>query len=236
MSQKKSVSQKKSSKKTINEIEIKDAEEGFIEASFLGVNIFMRKSDGYVSATKIAKDHDSDIRQYFRGAAWKRIEEYWEKNIAYGKKARDVVKNGPKNGIGTYIHPDLVHFVAETYDMGYAFRVVRIMNGMNRAVHAELREQGLDDTAENSGALFEEIVELFDDASNCLSDCANEMQAFMSGSESRWMFDNFNFVKGKINKIKTKLGKPVDPVDNEDDEENEEEKVDPTDIDEEHTY
>jgi hypothetical protein len=231
------MSQKKSSKKIIDGIEINDLEDGFAEASFLGVTIFMRKSDGYVSATKIAKDVDKDVNQYFRTAAWKRTEEYWEKYIAFGKKARDVVRNGPSGGRGTYIHPDLVHFVAEAYNMEYAFRVVRIMNGMNRAVHAELREKGLDDTAENSGALFEEIVELFDDASNCLSDCANEMQAYMSGSESRWMFDNFNFVKGKINKIKTKLGNPVEKEKDEDSE-NEEEKVEgeDEDADEEHTY
>lgn len=59
---------------------------------------------------------------------------------------------------GTYIHPKLVHFVAEWVDLEYAFTVSEIMDQINDKVHEELNKQQLPDTVENSKPIFNEIA------------------------------------------------------------------------------
>ena len=59
---------------------------------------------------------------------------------------------------GTYIHPKLVHFVAEWVDLEYAFTVSEIMDSINDKVHEELNNKQLPDNVENAKPIFNEIA------------------------------------------------------------------------------
>jgi hypothetical protein len=200
------------------------------------VTVFIRKRDGYVSAAKMEKDCGVEVRSYFKTDGWKRIEIYWEKHCGKGLKAREMVNTGPKTDHGTYVHPDLVHFVAEHCSVEYAINVAKIMNGINVVVHAELKAKGLKDTRENAEPIFDEIVEAFDDAKNCLKDFATEIAGDISSEGASNMWGALTIVKEKINVVKKMFGKEVDPDEVEDEyeeeEEEEEEKVEPEDEDE----
>ena len=54
---------------------------------------------------------------------------------------------------GTYIHPKLVHFVAEWVDLEYAFTVSEIMDSINDKVHEELNKQQLPDTVDRKSVV-----------------------------------------------------------------------------------
>ncbi|EAX98010.1 hypothetical protein TVAG_114620 [Trichomonas vaginalis G3] len=59
---------------------------------------------------------------------------------------------------GIYIHPDLIHFVAEWCSVKYAFYVKDIMDSIDKKVHEKLDEEELEDTVENAKPLFEQEV------------------------------------------------------------------------------
>ena len=60
---------------------------------------------------------------------------------------------------GTYIHPKLVHFVAEYCSIEYAFTVSEIMYQINDKVHEKLDEQDKEDTPENAIEALNSVVE-----------------------------------------------------------------------------
>mgnify|MGYP001102705536 CR=1 FL=1 len=68
------------------------------------------------------------------------------------------LKNVAPKYQGEYIHPKLVHFVAEYCSIDYAFTVSEIMDSINDKVHEELKNQQLPDTVENSKPIFNEIA------------------------------------------------------------------------------
>lgn len=49
---------------------------------------------------------------------------------------------------GTFIHPDLIHFVAQWVDVSYAFAVKHVMDSINDKVHEVLKKNELPDTPE----------------------------------------------------------------------------------------
>ena len=59
---------------------------------------------------------------------------------------------------GTYVHPKLIHFVAEYCSVEYAFMVAEIMDNINDKVHEVLTSQQLPDTPENAKPAFVEVV------------------------------------------------------------------------------
>ena len=110
--------------------------ETFTRADYNGVSILIRDKDGYVNVTKIAKDNGKrkNLDKYFESEKWNEIID----NFGSPKKLGDSIyvistdNKGYKHEIyGTYIHPDLVHFVAEWCNISYAFKVSVIMNNIN---------------------------------------------------------------------------------------------------------
>ena len=113
--------------------------ETFTRTDYNGVSILIRDKDGYVNVTKIAKDNGKQKRlnEYFESNKWKEIVDNFE-NFKSPDFSGDSIyaistdNKGYKHEIyGTYIHPDLVHFVAEWCNISYAFKVSTIMNNIN---------------------------------------------------------------------------------------------------------
>ena len=85
------------------------------------------------------------------------------KNGSTGKQGEneafyELTKGVENNFKGIYIHPDLIHFVAEWCSVEYAFRVKDIMDSINDKVHEKLNENNLPDTVENAKPIFENEV------------------------------------------------------------------------------
>ena len=70
--------------------------EKFIKADYNGISILIREKDGFINATKIAKDNGKQehLNRYFKSEKWKEIYEKF-KEIALRQKWRN--ENNSKN-------------------------------------------------------------------------------------------------------------------------------------------
>jgi hypothetical protein len=110
----------------------------YTKASYNGVQIWIRKDDRYIYANQL----NSEVRQYLRSKKWKGVVEYWENRVSVNLhgpqnailKASYTVTSGEVEHRGTYIHPDLVHFIAEQVSIEYAFAVKEIMDCVNEVM------------------------------------------------------------------------------------------------------
>ena len=133
--------------------------EQFTRSDYNGVNIIIRNKDGYINATKIAKDNGKQkhLDRFINSDKWKEICEAYmneavknslprfrgrpensekfdsfdslneqEINLSY------VIKSGTQEIYGTYVHPKLIHFVAEWCNISYAFKVATIMDNIDK--------------------------------------------------------------------------------------------------------
>ena len=137
--------------------------ETFTKGTYNGIAILIRDKDGYVNAAKLGNDK-KEARKFVNSDKFNEICKKWMK-IQSGKKLPDPemtpkyqLLNVSNEFKGTYIHPKLVHFVAEWVDLEYAFTVSEIMDSINDKVHEELNKQQLPDTVENAKPIFNEIA------------------------------------------------------------------------------
>ena len=125
--------------------------ERFIKADYNGISILMREKDGFINATRIAKDNgkQKNLNKYFESEKWIEICENFKK-IGLPKKVgrpentefltNYIIKEGTQEIYGTYVHPDLIHFVAEWCNIEYAFKVNIIMNNINKLKELEHKD------------------------------------------------------------------------------------------------
>ena len=119
--------------------------ETFTRADYNGVSILIRDKDGYINVTKIYKDNNvsrQSFNTYMNSEKWKEICNNFKNNfLSVFTDRTEIIEfyninnkehEGYKREIyGTYVHPDLVHFVAEWCNISYAFKVSVIMNNIN---------------------------------------------------------------------------------------------------------
>jgi hypothetical protein len=208
----------------MSQVKVSKIGQDFFQGTYNAISVLVRKSDGYVNATKIAGDNKKDINQYFRWNGWKSIVEHWKGLNGEEAVAMYVLITGfTRETYGSYVHPDLVHFVCEWCDIGYAFQVQKIMNGIDGIVHASLKEKGLEDNKINATPFFQEIVELFGDLSNHLYDFCRETSMIVSKGSRIDMFRELGNIHGKVMDSKKKMGEPSDSDEEEEEEEDEDE-------------
>lgn len=111
--------------------------ETFTRADYNGVSILIRDKDGYINVTKIAKDNGKrkNLDKYFKSEKWIEIVDNFKPPAFLGgseiKPIYTINSEGKCETYGTYVYPDLVHFVAEWCNISYAFKVSVIMNNIN---------------------------------------------------------------------------------------------------------
>ena len=114
--------------------------ETFTGADYNGVSILIRDKDGYINVTKIYKDNNisrQSFNTYMNSEKWNEICRNFNKFSLSVKTDNENnqpfydIKNVTNECRGTYVHPDLVHFVAEWCNISYAFKVSVIMNNIN---------------------------------------------------------------------------------------------------------
>ena len=129
--------------------------------TYNGISIIVNKADGYINASQMCSSNKKLWRQYKNTKSWKQVKEVFEKHYNQG-----VEKPTPSYYLekvkpqyqGEYIHPKLVHFVAEYCSVEYAFIVAELMDSINDKVHETLNEKQLTDTVENAKPIFNNIV------------------------------------------------------------------------------
>ena len=111
----------------------------FIKSTYNGVFILIRKKDGYINASKMGNE-TRRARKFVNSEKFDELCKMW---LKYGSAPNSADRNETKisskyelkyitNELkGTYIHPELVHFVAEWVNYEYAFTVSRIMDSIN---------------------------------------------------------------------------------------------------------
>ncbi|KAI5487180.1 hypothetical protein TVAGG3_0950400 [Trichomonas vaginalis G3] len=141
--------------------------ETFTKGTYNGIEVLRRDKDGYINATKMAREAGklNHLNRFLNSAKMREILEFWmneygqAKNGLTSKQAFYELTKGVMNEFKCiYIHPDLVHFVAEWCSVKYAFYVKDIMDSIDKKVHEKLDEEELEDTVENAKPLFEQEV------------------------------------------------------------------------------
>ena len=137
--------------------------ETFTKGTYNGINVLIRDKDGYINGSKLGNE-SRRARDFIKSSRFDEICRFWHKNRCarfhadLKKPAKYVLSNVSNEFKGTYIHPDLIHFVAEWIDIEYAFIVAEIMDSVNDKVHEVLQEQQLPDTVENAKPIFVEVA------------------------------------------------------------------------------
>ncbi|KAI5548371.1 hypothetical protein TVAGG3_0167880 [Trichomonas vaginalis G3] len=141
--------------------------ETFTKGTYNGIEVLRRDKDGYINATKMAREAGrlNHLNRFLNSTKMQEILQFWmneygqAKSGSTSKQAFYELTKGVINEFkGIYIHPDLVHFVAEWCSVKYAFYVKDIMDSIDKKVHEKLDEEELEDTVENAKHLFEEEV------------------------------------------------------------------------------
>ncbi|KAI5520121.1 hypothetical protein TVAGG3_0545110 [Trichomonas vaginalis G3] len=141
--------------------------ETFTKGTYNGIEVLRRDKDDYINATKMAREAGklNHLNRFLNSAKMQEILEFWLKEYGGAKSGStskqafyELTKGVINEFKGIYIHPDLVHFVAEWCSVKYAFYVKDIMDSIDKKVHEKLDEEELEDTVENAKHLFEEEV------------------------------------------------------------------------------
>ncbi|KAI5539316.1 hypothetical protein TVAGG3_0014110 [Trichomonas vaginalis G3] len=141
--------------------------ETFTKGTYNGIEVLRRDKDGYINATKMAREAGklNHLNRFLNSAKMQEILEFWLKEYGGAKSGStskqafyELTKGVINEFKGIYIHPDLVHFVAEWCSVKYAFYVKDIMDSIDKKVHEKLDEEELEDTVENAKPLFEQEV------------------------------------------------------------------------------
>jgi hypothetical protein len=130
---------------------IKSNNESFTQKTFNGVSILVRGVDGYVNASKMGNgDVAHQVRHYLSGKKFNEICDVWGMEMKNANIPAQPAKYALLSGYnvdtqGTYVHPDMVHFVAEWVDLEYAFTVQKIMSDLNKQLHSIMEDNDLPD-------------------------------------------------------------------------------------------
>ena len=130
--------------------------EVFEIGSYHNISILIRKSDGYVNATKLCEqfktksDKPKRFRDIFENASWTEFyDEFCEEyqnilpaTFPAGKKfIEDTANQYSKKLRGYYIHPKLINYVAMWASPKYAVYVSRIMDLLNERIKITNEDQ-----------------------------------------------------------------------------------------------
>lgn len=118
---------------------IESNNETFTIGDYNGVSIIIRNKDNYINATKIAKDNGKQkhLSRFIESEKWNEICGAFENSLPQ-KRGNEkitlfyILREGYSiDTRGTYVHPKLIHFVAEWCNIIYAFKVAMIMDNIN---------------------------------------------------------------------------------------------------------
>ena len=168
-------------------------DETFTWSSYNDISILIRDLDGYVNATKMASDNgkQKNFSRFMNGEKMNEVVKFWietcatSKTILQKKDPFYLLNEGISNEYndlrGTYVHPELIHFIAEWISVEYAFKVSYIMNSINELYH--IKNTSFEDERKN----------ILNNIKNDISKCTNSQQVGKIGEDYV-----FNYLKSRI--------------------------------------
>lgn len=179
--------------------------ETFTRGTFNGISVMIRDKDGYINASKLGTNSKRS-RDFIKSDRFNQICKCWTKRNP-SKSPQYTLNDAPNGFRGVYVHPNIIHFVAEWVDIDYAFTVSDIMNSINNKVHETLEKQHKPDTVENAKPVFKEIAkkitlkidtELVNKQCWGYRDDAHSLDSWEQ-DDLRYAINNYNNLKQKLN-------------------------------------
>ncbi|KAA6363961.1 MAG: hypothetical protein EZS28_040510, partial [Streblomastix strix] len=108
----------------------------FINASYNGMTILVRQSDGYINATQFCEQYSRQFRQLIKSDRWKDYLKA-ESEVDQPEQKRSgslmyLIDKGYANDLkGYYVHPILINYIAIWISPKYAVTVRKIMDSIN---------------------------------------------------------------------------------------------------------
>ena len=122
-------------------------EGNFETKTYNGVSIIRNLDDGYVNASQMCSSNSKKWRNFKQTHQWKSCIEAFKSLTDEGAQnwaPSYYLENVASKYQGEYIHPKLVHFVAEYCSVEYAFKVAHIMDKINE--YSQATNQTFDET------------------------------------------------------------------------------------------
>lgn len=124
---------------TLQNIQMDSINDTFCYAQYLSFNVIMMKRNGYINATKLAKDCGKQYRFWTQNASTKLLINTFSKEVSQWSI---LVAGGAKSGVGlqtrgSYIHPLLISSLMSWLSPSHALVVNRIINTVVSQCHVE---------------------------------------------------------------------------------------------------
>lgn len=137
-------------------------EYNFEVKTYNGIEVIFENNSGYFNATHMSKQNSKRWRTYKQTKAWNECKAIYDEFIApqaCGRKMPyEKISFEPENVAnqwrGEYVHPKLIHFVAEWCSKIYAFKVSELMDSINENIHEQIKRENIEDKPENTKQLF----------------------------------------------------------------------------------
>jgi FtsZ-binding cell division protein ZapB len=126
---------------------IKYKDESFTENTFNSISVLRHEGDNYINASRLCEQGGKSLFNFVKTTNWKQIVESSRKILSTPvgvDVVYDISSDFPNELRGKYVHPDLVHFVAEYVSTEYALKVAHIMRLINEK--NKLTGQTINDT------------------------------------------------------------------------------------------
>ena len=150
----------------------------FTFSTYNGLNVIVAPT-GYINATNLCNQCGKDFRHYKENQEWTEIVNYFEKQqLSEFRRLVGPAEYRIHSGIpdkykflrGTYVHPDLIHFVAHWCSIEYAFKVSKVMNLINE--RAQITETP---SNENLNLVIEQLKKENDELKRNINEQADEI-------------------------------------------------------------
>ena len=124
--------------------------------TYNGIEVIFETNSGYFNASQMCSSNGKSWRDFKRTKNYVNKINAFKKILGAGITAPSKVA---KNGViprfqGEYIHPKLIHFVAEWISDEYAFKVSELMDSINENIHEQIKRENIEDKPENTKQLF----------------------------------------------------------------------------------
>lgn len=132
----------------------------FEKQTYNGISIIRETNSGFVNASQMCSSNGKKWRMFKETKAWNEILEIYDEFVATDEGVHfrapyfSASKGVKPEFQGEYIHPKLIHFVAEYVSKRYAFQVQQLMDSIDTAIHQNIAKANVADTVENVKPLF----------------------------------------------------------------------------------
>ena len=130
--------------------------------TYAGIGIIIEQQTKYINASQMCSSNGKAWRNFNKTKFWKNKVEAFNRS-SFSRDSEGARISAPsitaKIGVkpefqGEYIHPKLIHFVAEWCNDDYAFKVAELMDSINKQIHEHIERENIEDKPENTKPLF----------------------------------------------------------------------------------